>query len=204
MKRILTLSLILSLISTFSFAQIRIEKRHYNKGWYISVNHKKNLREEKAEADETAVPEKMIPQKRNSATEEKTSAELQTVTEVKNIPAAFENKIQKKRSVKPASEKVKSVAAPVAKEVKSLVTAPVKMQQSFARKTISKTSAKADPGDNFLSYMGKSLADAFLFVLVALAVLGLIVYLLSLVLNPGAMTVIGAILWVVFEILENC
>ena len=188
MKRILTLSLIFSLISTFSFAQIRIEKRRYNKGWYVSLNHKKNSSDEKPAVKTKPATEKKMQAEPVSVADEKPLAELQPVSETKNLPIVSEPKKenQQKQTTKKPAEKMKSVAAPAAEQIKKAVAGPVKMQQSFARNAKSKSAVKADPGDSFVGYLFDSLRPMFVTIgiILLVAAAGLLIY--GLIVNPVA------------------
>lgn len=187
MKRLLTLSLIFSLISTFSFAQIRIEKRRYNKGWYVSLNHKKNSGDEKPAVKSKPATEKKMQAEPVPAAE-KTVAEWQPVAENKNQPLPAEPKKEKQEqsAAKKPEAKMKSVAAPAAQQLKNAVAAPMKMQQSFAHNAKSKSAVKADPGDSFVGYLFDSMRSVFITIgiILLIAAAGLLIY--GLIVNPVA------------------
>lgn len=145
MKRFAFISLFLLSFSMISFAQIRIEKRHYTKGWYISLNdHKKKKSKTVEEIQPVSV--------------EKSFTEKDTVPEFSEIPvmdsaASFHSRDHSPMMQKPlaAVKKYKAITekakAPVVKELKK-ITRAVPAGKTIVRSVKGKSKARSLYGDN--------------------------------------------------------
>lgn len=166
MKRIFFLFFLISVSFSLS-AQIRIEKRRYNKGWYVSLNreHRQPVKKSAAEApvpgtDENAVHERIVSGTELSAKD--TFAPAQPVPQnVKTKPA------------NPVAA-VKEKAMPVAKEIQTIASAPLEKQQSVSRRLAEQKEARqsAPPDSDMWEYIfGRPIMILFAIVCVMGAVL---------------------------------
>lgn len=189
MKRFFILSLSL-LLSLSAFAQIRIEKRHYNKGWYISRSHSV-----KAHTDTTARKAKAIahvPAKTNTDA----SALTNENTEKKIVYADSSAQI-----VKPVPAKTKTASAKTiirAAQTSSVSSEkpnaiPFHAKESFGRETKTVQTQSADPGDSFWVYLFESMRPFFITIGIIILVFLAAIIIYGLITSPLA-TILGLVL----------
>lgn len=165
MNRIIFFTLSLLIISTTSFAQIRIEKRQHGRGWYISTPGKNKTHKVKAAMEEQHAFVALKPVEVDSAivAEETTVNAVQPVSdsireknpEVQETPA--KNVSIPKRVTRGVSGEEKSVPALDVKE-----PAPTRNEIT---KTQSETSMQAASGENRGEVISKA-GDGVILILV--------------------------------------
>lgn len=189
MKRFFALSFFF-LLSVAASAQIRIEKRHYNKGWYISRNHSA-----KTHADTAAGTKAIVHASAKKSTSTSGIKKEDAVTE--NIPAdSSAAQIAKPVPAKAKTISVKAISKPAQDNpVSAEKTGPIPFHAnaSFSREAKTAKAQAADPGDSFWVYLFDSLRPFFIAVgIILLAFLAAII-IYGLITNPIA-TILGLVL----------
>lgn len=180
--------LLLVLLFFFSVsvsAQIRIEKRHYNKGWYVSLNHKKKSPDEKRKIES---PENSVAtfQQQDSvwANDEMTSNQ-QPTNEPEPIPvpetSSSDSVLPKANFVSPKPNRVKTEIVFSAK-VKNPVSVKTCFENnraksiSFSHAHPSETnSIQYAPDEGWMDFAESLIVCLIAAVLIAGAIIGLIV-----------------------------
>lgn len=191
MKRFFALSLFL-LLSVSAFAQIRIEKRHYNKGWYISRSHSA-----KTHADTAAGTKAIVQAPAKKSTNTPAIKKEDAVTE--NIPDSSSSAAAQIVKTAPAKTRTASAKTIIRSPQTSSVSSakpnaiPFHANASFSRETKTVKTQAADPGDSFWVYLFDSLRPFFIAVgIIFLAFLAAII-IYGLITNPIA-TILGLVL----------
>jgi hypothetical protein len=165
MKRIIFFTLSLLIISTTGFAQIRIEKRHHGRGWYISTPGKNKTHKVKAAPEEQMAFVALKPVEVDSAivAEETTVNNLQPASD-----SIRENKAEVQEALAKKVNIPKRVRHDIAEEVKSVpafdVKKPLPTRNAIA-KSQSETSMQAASGENRGEVISKAGDDVILIIL---------------------------------------
>jgi hypothetical protein len=203
MKRLILLLALFVLFANTIQAQIRIEKRHYNKGWYISLNDK-----HKKETTIVNSGTKNREQKNDSVLEENKTIEVRTQERISFIKdtTAF---ISQPKSTS-------SIANSVMHDLKKKISTSAKKEHACITKNFAKAKGYGyvnDPGDSFWAYLFDGFAGpltVIFYILAGLAILGLIVKLISLVILAIGMgweyvvlLIVGLGIWVLWSVYCN-
>ena len=171
MKNFLVLLFVIA-FSHHSFAQLRIEKRHYNRGWYVSLRHS-----QKRQINVVASGE----EKTDSVIAFQSSVEtllLDSIVSKEEAPEAIQSAaLNPVKQNHPAKKTTNTTQQIVKEEIAAPVAAPLHLAQQSIRQSRSlQTSSAASYGDwDALLLFGKIL----LWILVLLFLIGILLEIIS-------------------------